>query len=185
MVAADKQVVGNDCKAATQRELGEKPPVGAGVPAEELGRAQRRRAHHAVELEAPAVLGERVAKASTRTGVARVPRPVMVVADCPVTLVDDPYVAVAQNDFRVALEDLEAARQELGLDEVVVGRPLEVGAARMLEGQVEIAEGADVGRVAQVADAWIGTRVFAADRLGVIRGRVVDDDHLEVGERLT
>ena len=103
-----------------------------------------------------------------------------VVADRRAVVVDQPGLARAQDDRRLALQHVDAAAEEVRRADVVVRRPFEIATAGALEDQIVVGDRPDVGLVADIADPRVPALIGAADLLGAVGRSVVLDQKLEV-----
>src|SRR6185437_1956830 len=183
--AIRKQALVDEVKAPHERQTDEHHAVAVEVhPQHGLAELEERVApHDRVDLQAVVALEQReepghpIRRAERNLERAR--------SDQFAVRIDPVGAREGQDRPRIGVQRGHATLEEPGGVDVVVGRPFEVGGrAGEIERQVPVGAAADVLGVAVVADARVARGERAAYLLAAVGRGVVQDQELEVTERL-
>ena len=86
---------------------------------------------------------------------------------------------------RIGLQHLNAARDVIGMQDIVMGRPLEITPLGEVKRPVVVGRGPQILLISEVSEPRILCGEVPANRLCGIRRSVVRNDHFKVSEALT
>jgi hypothetical protein len=183
MIAIQEQHLRHAEEAAAQRKLDQQSSIGADMVGDQRRALQSVPADHAEHVHAsprPQACRQSVGLA----GPVGAELGVIIHLALGVTLVDDAYQRLAQDGIRIRLEGGDTLLDKTRANDVVVRRPFEVAAARLLKDEVEIPRGPEIAFLPIVANASVPRGIRLAERWRRVGRCVVRDDQLEIGEGL-